>query len=720
MNKKLLIFSVLAILFVLLIYRTGLNEILTLENLKNSYTLIYRLREDSPYLFTTVYVLVYVFSTAFSVPGAVVLSLAGGAFFGLIYGTLIVSICSSIGALLAFWVSRYFLNEYLKKIFPVQYSTLRFNFSKNKSSYLLSLRLAPVFPFFLINLLMGLMPISSARFFFVSQIGMLPATIVYVNAGLRLSEIDNLSDIASPSLLIAFACIAFAPYLLKKIVFNLKFFKSKRVYIKPTGLDYDLIVIGAGAAGLVSTYIATLLKAKVLLIEKFKMGGDCLNTGCVPSKSLISVARENLYLTRHTNKKRLGLQVALSRVKESIDSIKPKDSLKRYIALGADVVLGTATIVDPWSVNVIDENSNLSKYSARSLIVSTGASPYVPEKLRGFDYQFLTSDSIWNWLNQCDIDAPSILFLGGGAICCELAQALSLLGCSTTLALRGSSILNSFEPEVSASMLFSLSSSSVSVLKECEIVNCVKVDHDQISVDILDNNAELRVHHFNAVFVGYGRRSSTNDLGLESLGFKEKNLPPIVSNSLQTEIPSIFICGDARKKFHQSTHSAANDAYYAVINALFRPFIRLKVKEDVLPSVVFTSPEVAHVGISEKVATQENLKFEPFYYSLADLDRSIIDQHFGESSFIKIIVNSRNEKILGATIVSERAGEMIGEFSIAMKFGLTINDLFSVIHPYPSYSEGIKLAIGAYLKSKKEKSKLPHLLGRLLKMIRLL
>ncbi|KAB2837749.1 MAG: NAD(P)-binding protein, partial [Burkholderiales bacterium] len=363
---------------------SDLPALLTLEGLKAGLTHFQEWRATSPWTVTLGYFALYVLVTALSVPGAVVMTLAGGALFGLMWGTVLISFASTLGATLAFWTSRYLLHDFVQRRWGNKLTAINQGVARDGAFYLFTLRLVPIFPFFLINLLMGLVPMRAFTFFWVSQVGMLAGTVVYVNAGTQLAKIDSLSGILSAPVLLSFALLGVFPLLAQAL---LRWFKRRRVYAKwsrPTKFDRNLIVIGAGAAGLVSAYIAATVKAKVTLIEAHKMGGDCLNYGCVPSKALIKSARM-AHEMRHAGRYgvvaqsiRVDFRAVMARVREVIRRIEPHDSTERYTALGVEVLAGYGTLVDPWTVEVALAEGGTRRLTARSIIIAAGARPFVP------------------------------------------------------------------------------------------------------------------------------------------------------------------------------------------------------------------------------------------------------------------------------------------------------------------------------------------------------
>lgn len=415
-SKKYIILMIIALL-VGSYFVFDLGQYLTLDYLKSQREIFQDYYAEHQGLTIGLYFVFYILVTALSLPGAVIMSLAGGAIFGALAGTVIVSFASTIGATLAFLVSRYILRDTIQNRFGDKLQAVNEGVRKEGVFYLFTLRLIPLFPFFMINLVMGLTPIRTVQFFVVSQIGMLPGTFVYLNAGSQLAAIDSLSGILSPNLIFSFALLGLFPLIGKKIIDILKGRKYLKRYKKPARFDYNMVVIGAGSGGLVSAYIAAAVNAKVALIEKHNMGGDCLNTGCVPSKALIRSAKMLNYAKRA---KDFGFESAsvkysfadvMERVQRVIKKVEPHDSIERYTALGVEVITGEAKILSPYEVEV-----NGKVLTTRNIVVATGARPSIPaiEGIEQIDY--LTSDTVWDIREQ----PKRLLVLGGGPIGSEL------------------------------------------------------------------------------------------------------------------------------------------------------------------------------------------------------------------------------------------------------------------------------------------------------------
>ncbi len=465
--KKITLLLVIAAL-VVAFFALDLGRFLTLDALKAGQATFATWYNASPVLVAGVYLLIYVAVTALSLPGAAVMTLAGGALFGLGIGTLLVSFASSIGATLAFLASRFLFRDWVQARYGERLAAVNAGMAKDGAFYLFTLRLVPVFPFFVINLLMGLTPIKTRTFYWVSQVGMLAGTLVYVNAGTQLARLDSLAGILSPGLLASFALLGLFPLLAKRLVALVQARKVYAGWEKPRRFDRNLVVIGAGAGGLVSAYIAAAVKAKVTLIEQHRMGGDCLNTGCVPSKALIRTAK---LLAQMRDAQALGIREAhagfdfadvMERVQRVVRAVEPHDSVERYRGLGVDVVAGTARIVSPWEVEVRGEDGAMQRLTTRGIVIATGARPFVPPIPGIEDVGYLTSDTLWE-LRELP---RRLVVLGGGPIGAELAQAFARLGSQVTQVEMLPRILIREDPEVSALVTERFRAEGIEVLTE--------------------------------------------------------------------------------------------------------------------------------------------------------------------------------------------------------------------------------------------------------------
>ncbi len=685
----------LVVLGVALAYQhLDLGRWLTLEQLKASRDTLVRHYQTDPGWTLAVFFGVYVLATAMSFPGASVLTLAGGAMFGFGVGLLLVSFASSLGALLAFWASRTLLRDAVQQRFGKLLAPINAGLAKDGVFYLLTLRLVPVFPFWLINLLMGLTHIGARPFYIVSQIGMLAGTAVYVNAGTQLAAIESTADILSPGLLGSLVLLGLFPLIAKWLVAALQRRKLYARWPRPARFDRNLVVIGAGAGGLVTAYIAAAVKAKVTLIEGHKMGGDCLNYGCVPSKALIRSAKAVKQLRQA---EAFGLRAAqgtvdfaavMQRVRNVVRDIEPHDSVARYTGLGVEVLQGHARITSPWTVEVTQADGSTQTLTTRHIVIAAGATPFVPPIPGLKEAGCLTSDTVWNLSSL----PRRLLVLGGGPIGCELAQSFARLGSEVTQVEMAPRVLVREDPEVSELVTAALRADGVTVL----------TGHQALRVEIADGEKRLIVQQgettlalpFDELLCAVGRSPRVTGYGLEELGIPLTPRKTIATNAyLQTLYPNIYAVGDVAGPF-QLTHTAAHQAWYAAVNALFGRFKRFKADYSVIPWATFTDPEVARVGLSETEAREQGIPFEVTRYGLDDLDRAIADGT--AHGFVKVLTVPGKDKILGVTIVGEHAGDLLAEYVLAMKHGLGLNKILGTIHTYPTLSEANKYAAGEW------------------------
>jgi pyruvate/2-oxoglutarate dehydrogenase complex dihydrolipoamide dehydrogenase (E3) component/uncharacterized membrane protein YdjX (TVP38/TMEM64 family) len=687
-------------------YALDLQHYLTLDNLKNQQADIAYYRQAHPLLSVAFYAALYIAVTSLSLPGAAVLTVAGGGIFGLFWSTLIVSFASTIGATFAFLAARFLFRDWVRSQLGKHLQSIEEGLSRDGVFYLFTLRLVPVFPFFLINLAMGLTAMPVRTFFWVSQIGMLAGTVVYVNAGTQLAKIDSLSGILSPALLASFALLGLFPLLAKKI---LDFIQHRKVYerwTKPARFDNNLVVIGAGAGGLMSAYIAAAVKAKVTLIEKQQMGGDCLNTGCVPSKALIRSAKLLSHIQRA---KEFGIAKAeadfdfaavMERVQQVIKAVAPHDSIERYTELGVEVIQGSAKIVSPWEVEV-STAEGVKTIATRSIVIATGGQPFIPpiSGLEKIDY--LTSDTIWN----LRVLPKRLLVLGGGPIGCELAQAFARLGSQVTLIQRAPQLMVREDHDASAAVMERFIREGIAV-RVARTAKAFVVEKGEKFL-LAESQGQIVKIGFDQILIAIGRAANVSGYGVDELGIALSPRRTLDTNAFQqTNYPNIFAVGDVAGPY-QFTHTAAHQAWYAAVNALFGQFKKFRSDYSVIPWSTFTDPEVARVGLNELDAKAQNIAYEVSRYGIDDLDRAIAD---GEAhGFIKVLTHPGKDKILGVTIVGEHAGDLIAEFVLAMKHGIGLNKILATIHIYPTLAEANKYAAGAWKRNHAPKTLLQWL-----------
>jgi pyruvate/2-oxoglutarate dehydrogenase complex dihydrolipoamide dehydrogenase (E3) component/uncharacterized membrane protein YdjX (TVP38/TMEM64 family) len=676
----------------------GLGDLLTFDQLKASRDALVGAYEARPLATVAGFFALYVLATALSIPGALVLTLAGGAMFGLGLGLLVVSFASTLGATLAFLAARYLLRDSVQARFGKQLAPINEGVSKDGTFYLLTLRLVPVFPFFLVNLLMGLTPMGVWRYAIVSQIGMLAGTAVYVNAGTQIAAIESARDIVSPALLGSFVLLGLFPLLAKALVGWLQRRKVYAKWTKPARFDRNLVVIGAGAGGLVSAYIAAAVKARVTLVEGHKMGGDCLNFGCVPSKALIRSAKLARQLKKAASlgvadaQGRVDFAAVMQRVHRVIKDIEPHDSVERYSGLGVEVLQGHARITSPWTVAVTLHDGTTQVLTTKSIVIAAGASPFVPPIPGLREAGCLTSDTVWGLTEL----PRRLVVLGGGPIGSELAQSFARLGSQVTQVEMAPRIMVREDPEVSELVAASLLEDGVAVLTGHRAVRVEVAEgaHGPEKRLIAKHGEHEVVIPFDELLCAVGRSPRVSGYGLEALGIPLTPRKTIETDAyLQTLYPNIFAVGDVAGPY-QFTHTAAHQAWYAAVNALFGRFRRFRVDYSVIPWATFTDPEVARVGLSETEAKEQGVPFEVTRYGIDDLDRAIADGT--AHGFVKVLTVPGKDRILGVTLVGEHAGDLLAEYVLAMKHGLGLNKILGTIHTYPTLAEANKYAAGEW------------------------
>jgi len=688
-QKHMLRYLLLTFLLVAVIvfFASGLEHQLTLQALQSRHAALEAYRAAHPLLLAGSFFFVYVLVTALSLPGAALMTLAVGATFGLIEGTALASFASSLGATLAFLTSRYLFRGTVQRRFGKRLAAVNRGIDKQGAFYLFTLRLVPLFPFFLINLAMGLTPLRTRTFYWVSQLGMLAGTLVYVNAGTQLASLHSLSGIVSPRLLGAFVLLGVFPLAARWVVARIQARRVYRRWPKPRRFDRNLVVIGAGAAGLVSAYIAAVVKAKVTLVEGHKMGGDCLNYGCVPSKALIRAAhavaegRASAGVGVHFNAPQVDFAEVMDHVQQAVESVAPHDSVERYTQLGVDVRRGHAQIVSPWVVEVDGK-----PISTRAIVIASGAEPRVPDLPGLADSGYLTSDTLWQLREQ----PPRLLVLGGGPIGCELAQAFARLGSQATQVQSHERVLTREDDEVSAFVRERLTADGVRVLTGHKAVS-VEPDGEGHTLVCEHGDDRVRVG-FDRILVAVGRKARLSGYGLEELGIPASRT--IETDAyLQTLYPNIYACGDVAGPY-QFTHAGAYQAWYAVVNALFGQFKRFRADYTVMPAVTFVDPEVARVGLNEREAKEAGTPYEVTRFDLKELDRALAERR--PEGWIKLLTVPGKDRILGVTIVGAHAGELLAEFALAMRHGLGLNKILSTVHAYPTWAEANKYAAGEW------------------------
>ncbi|MEZ5293604.1 MAG: FAD-dependent oxidoreductase [Vicinamibacterales bacterium] len=697
-GRVLVVLAVLAVVGAF--FALDLDRVASLEALKARQGAIHAYRDAHPWRAAGTFFGVYVLMAAASLPGAAVLTVAGGAIFGLARGVLLVSFASTIGATLAFLVARFLFRDAVQRRFASRLAAINRGVEREGAAYLFTLRLVPVVPFFVVNLLMGLTPLGAPAFYAVSQVGMLPATVVYVNAGTELARLGALGDVVSPSLLLSFAAIGLLPLAARRLVAAARARAVYRPYahLRPAAFDNNVVVIGAGSAGLVAAYIAAAVKATVTLVERDRMGGDCLNTGCVPSKALLRAAALAADVRRApafgvgTTPPDIDFGAVMARVRAVIAEVSPHDSVERYTALGVTCVRGAARLTSPWTVEVAGADGHRRTLTSRTIVVAAGARPVLPPIPGLAEAGALTSDTVWGLQER----PRRLVVLGGGPIGCELAQAFARLGSAVSLVEMGPRLLPREDPECAAALAAALAADGVDVRVGQRAVR-VELAPGGGKRLVVEQAGVERALAFDEVIVAVGRVANTTGYGLEALGLEVTPARTLgVDAFMATRFPNVFACGDVAGPY-QFTHTASHTAWYAAVNALFGRFRSFAVDYSVVPWATFTDPEVARVGLNEQDARAAGVPHSVTRYDLADLDRAITD---GEArGFVKVLTAPGSDRILGATIVGARAAELLPEFVTAMKHRLGLNEILGTIHVYPTMGEAVKSTAGAWKRS---------------------
>ncbi|MCE8043249.1 FAD-dependent oxidoreductase [Halomonas daqingensis] len=699
MTRRRLVLVLVLLTIVALFFLSGANELLTLANLQAEQARFQAWLAEEPVVVVGGFFVLYVLMAALSLPGATLLTVLGGALFGFGWGLLILSFASTLGATLAALIARTLARAPLEKRFAPQLERINAGIRREGAFYLFTLRLIPLFPFFVINLVVGLTRMRLWTFYWVSQLGMLPGTAVFVNAGRELGNLQSLSDILSPGLVGSFVLIGLFPWLARGLVAIVKRRRLALRHARPTRFDYDIVVIGAGSAGLVASYIAAAVKARVALVERDRLGGDCLNTGCVPSKALIRAARAAAEVREagrygiQAGEPRVDFGAVMAHVRRAVRDVEPHDSRERYEGLGVEVLAGEARLDDPWRVRVRAADGE-RVLTTRHVIVASGASPKVPP-LPGLEtIEVLTSDNLW----QLEALPERLVVLGGGPIGCELGQSFARLGSRVSLVEMGPQLLPREDVDAADLLRQRLVSEGVELWLDTRALRVGPGADDAhvLEVERRLPSGEIEVHRlpFDRLLVAVGRQANVTGLGLEALGVETNADGTLaVDESLQTVLPNVWACGDVAGPF-QLTHASAHQAWHATVNALFGELKRFRVSYRALPAVTFTEPEVARVGLSEREARRQGVEFEVTRYSLAELDRAITEGR--TEGFVKVLTVPGRDRILGASVVGQGAGELLAEFTLAMTHGIGLNKLLGTVHPYPTWSEAAKATAGLW------------------------
>ena len=694
MSAKKILLLVVVLASLIVFFLGGLQDYFNLAFFQDQRDSIMAYKDANFVTASLAYFLLYIVIAALSLPAAAILTIAGGAVFGFAWGLVLVSFASTIGATLAFLIARILLRDWVQARFGHALKRVNEGIERDGVFYLFTLRLIPAFPFFLVNVLMALTPISTAAFYIVSQLGMLFGTALYVNVGAELGLATTLPDMFGIGVIRAIVVLAIFPWLAKGMV---RWLRNRRTLAPwrdkhPKQFDTNMVVIGAGSAGLVTAYIAALARAKVTLVEKNRMGGDCLNTGCVPSKALIRSAG-----VRHLSgrAREFGLRgpqaevnfsAVMDRVREIVKTIEPHDSVERYTRLGVDCLQGEAIITSPWTVSV-----NGNEIRTRNIVIATGARPFIPAVPGLQNCGCLTSGNLWD-LEELP---GRLLVMGAGPIGCELAQAFARLGSTVTVVDMQDRILPREDADVSACIAARFGKEGIRIITGARINRIEPAGSSHAA--IMERQGGLERVEFDRVLVAVGRQANTENLGLKSLGVERNDNGTVkVNEFLQTNYPNIFACGDVAGPY-QFTHMASFQAWFAAVNGLFGTFKKFRIHYDIVPWATFTDPEVARVGLSETEAREKGIDYELTRFDLDGLDRAVTDSE--TTGFIKVLTMPGRDRILGAVIVGAHASELINEFILAMNNGLGLKKIMAAIHVYPTWSESGKFAAGAWRKA---------------------
>ena len=695
MKSKIALMAVIAIAIGAFFY-FDLGRFLSLEGFKTQQATLSALVAANPWQSALAFFAAYVAVAALSLPGAAIMTLMGGAIFGFSKGLVLVSFASAIGATLAFLSSRFLLRDWVQAKFGERLKPINEGVAKDGPFYLFALRLVPLFPFFVVNLVMGLTSIKTWPFYWVSQLGMLAGTAVFVNAGTQLAQISSLKGIISPAILGSFALLGVFPIIAKKILdwMNARKVYAKWAHLKPKSFDNNVVVIGAGSGGLVTSLIAGAVKAKVTLVEKHKMGGDCLNTGCVPSKALIKSAKLLSHMKRSeefgiaSTTATWNFADVMERVQRVVKEIEPHDSVERFATLGVDTLIGSAKITSPWTVDVTFADGRKQTLTTKNIVIASGARPSVPPIPGLVEAGYYTSDTMWEMREL----PKRLVVLGGGPIGSELTQCFARFGSQVSQIEMAPRILGREDPEVSELVTKRFKEEGVSVLTGHKAKQVV-VENGEKALICEVGGRDVKIP-FDQILVAVGRTPNVTGFGLEELGIPTRGNKTVETNDyLQTVFPNIFACGDVTGPF-QFTHTASHQAWYAAVNALFGRFKKFKADYRVIPWATFTDPEVARVGLSETEAKDKKIPYEVSFYGIDDLDRAIADNE--AHGFVKVLTVPGKDVILGACIVGDHAGDILIEYVTAMKYGLGMNKILGTIHTYPTLGEANKYAAGVW------------------------
>jgi pyruvate/2-oxoglutarate dehydrogenase complex dihydrolipoamide dehydrogenase (E3) component/uncharacterized membrane protein YdjX (TVP38/TMEM64 family) len=687
-----------------------------------------------------VVVLAYVICTVFFIPGSAI-TIGSGTLFGLKTGFFVVVVGANLGALCSFLLARTFLRERVARWAEgnPKFRSLDQAIGQQGFKMVLLTRLSPIFPFVLLNYFLGLTAVRTTSYVLANLLGMLPATFLFVYIGAAARDAITGQMAASAGLLqqvlkyvgllATVGVVVMVTRIARKALREAEAAQGSGRAEKPridaeheptpvAGMmlvndphdrqlienchppgwqnptpagKYNLVVIGAGTAGLVSAAGAAGLGARAALIERTLLGGDCLNVGCVPSKGLIRAARA---AHEARSGKEFGVQLkceptatfsaAMERMRRLRAGISAHDSAERFRKLGVDVYIGHGRFVDP---SVVEVDGRRLKFDRA--VIATGARPAelsIPG-LRDADYY--TNETIFTLtqLPKC------LAVIGAGPIGCELAQCFRRFGSEVVVITDGTEVLPKEDPDAAAIIRKQLEHEGVRIVTR-GLIQRVSVNGagKTLTLKSNGNSDEIRC---DAILVSVGRQPNLEGLGLEEAGVEFTRSGVVVNERMRTSNRRIYAAGDVCSKY-KFTHAADAMARIVIANALF--FARRKVTDLVIPWCTYTDPEIAHVGYYEKDARAAGFDVATITESLNHVDRAILDGE--DEGFARVHYDRKSGRILGGTLVARHAGEMINELTLAMVTKQNMSSLSSTIHSYPTQAEVLRKIGDAYMRTK--------------------
>jgi pyruvate/2-oxoglutarate dehydrogenase complex dihydrolipoamide dehydrogenase (E3) component/uncharacterized membrane protein YdjX (TVP38/TMEM64 family) len=681
---------------------------------------------------------VYVLCTVAFVPASA-LTIGSGTLFGLKTGFIVVIIGANLGALCSFLLARSFLRQKVATWAAgnAKFRALDQAIGRQDFKMVLLTRLTPVFPFVLLNYFLGLTAVRTGAYVLANLIGMLPAMFlfVYIGAATRDALAGDTADFyqqvfkylglaATIALLVVMTRIArkalreaeqaeegsvvlgkprldgrYQPMPFDKMILEGDIHDRILLgnchppgWVNPTpSRKYNLVVLGGGTAGLVSAAGAAALGAKVALIERNLMGGDCLNVGCVPSKSLIRASRawhEVLGGTRFgvslAGEPKIDFAAVMARMRKLRADISEHDSVERFSKLGVEVFIDNGRFAGPNAIEV-----DGAKLQFDRAVIASGARAAVPT-LPGLEESgFYTNETIFTLTEL----PRRVAVIGAGPMGCELAQSFQRFGSEVSLLTHGGEILPKEDGDAAAIVRRQMEEDGVRIVTGAELERVSATGSGKkLNLSVGDRKAEIEC---DAILVCIGRTPNLENLGLEEAGVRYTARGVEVDARLRTTNPRIFAAGDICSRF-KFTHAADAMARIVIANALF--MARRKVTDLVIPWCTYTDPEIAHVGYYEKDARVARFDVATITQPLHDVDRAILD---GETEgFARVHYDKKTGRILGGTIVARHAGEMIGELTVAMAAKQSVGVLSSTVHPYPTQAEALRKIGDAYMRTK--------------------